>query len=389
MEIIAVVVAAVAVLVAVFAVARGRAAGGAPEVDALRNDISILRETNSRSIEMIAKQVQAISGNVQTSLEAVRADVGNRLDANASAMAQTSKTFGERIDRVQGSFSSLQKQLGEMSEQARQIADVSKGLGDLERIFSAPKLRGGVGEMQLENLLSEVFAREQYEVQYRFASGDIADALVHLPQGDVAIDSKFSLENFRRMASAPGEVERKAMRRDFLKDVRRRIDEVASKYIRPAEGTLPLALMYIPAENVYYEAILRDEGGDDLYEYCVERRVFPVSPNSLYAYLQTIIVGMNGMRVSQRAESILREIASLKLALEEFDSVFSKLGTHLKNAMNNYDLSMRELDKVERRLLSLSGGDAQELLFDSKPGAKLEEKLDTKFEAKKRALGGE
>ena len=87
-------------------------------------------------------------------------------------------------------------------------------------------------------------------------------------------------------------------RRDFIKDVRKRIDEIAGKYIRPAEGTLPLALMYVPAENVYYEAIIRDENGDDLYDYCVQRRVFPVSPNSLYAYLQTIIVGMNGMRVS-------------------------------------------------------------------------------------------
>lgn len=367
-ELATLLVAVVAVVVAVVAVMGSRSTAS-PDVAALRNDLNVLRETNSKSIELIAKQVQSIATNVQTSLEAVRADVGNRLDANVSAMQQTSKTVGDRIATVHSAFASLQKQVGEMSEQARQIADVSKGLGDLERILSAPKLRGGVGEMQLENLLAQVFAREQYDVQYRFSSGDIVDAVVHLPQGDVAIDSKFSLENFRRIAEAESDAERKAARRDFLKDVKKRIDEIAGKYIRPAEGTLPLALMYVPAENVYYEAVIRDENGDDLYDYCVQRRVFPVSPNSLYAYLQTIIVGMNGMRVSQRAEIILREIQSLKLEFEEFDSVYGKLGTHLKNAVNNYEACARELNKLENRLLSLSGNDAQKSLFEEKKRA--------------------
>ena len=379
MEMVTVVAVVVAALALVFALTRGRA-GGTPEVEGLRNDVNILRETNSRSIDMIAKQVQSIATNVQSSLEAVRSDVGNRLDAvnknvgdrlneNVNAMSETSKTVSDRIANVQTAFANLQKQVGEMSEQARQIADVSKGLGDLERILSAPKLRGGVGEMQLENLLSQVFAREQYDVQYRFSTGDIADAVVHLPQGDVVIDSKFSLENFRRMAATESDTERKAARRDFLKDVKKRIDEIASKYIRPAEGTLPLALMYVPAENVYYEAVIRDEKGDDIYDYCVQRRVFPVSPNSLYAYLQTIIVGMNGMRVSQRAESILREIQSLKLEVEEFDNLYGKLGTHLKNAINSYEASVRELNKVQSRLQSLSGADVQKSLFEEKKRA--------------------
>jgi DNA recombination protein RmuC len=378
-EVVLAVVAIGAVVVAVVALTRARG-GAAPELDALRNDVNLLRQTNANSIELIAKQVRDISGNVQTSLEAVRADVGTRLDKvdqnvgqrlneNVSAMGQTTKAVNDRLANVQTAFASLQTQVGEMSEQARQIADVSKGLGDLERILSAPKLRGGVGEMQLENLLAQVFAREQYDVQYRFTSGDIVDAIVHLPQGDVAIDSKFSLENFRRMAEAENDADRKAARRDFLKDVKKRIDEIASKYVRPAEGTLPLALMYVPAENVYYEAIIRDENGDDIYDYCVQRRVFPVSPNSLYAYLQTIIVGMNGMRVSQRAESILREIQSLRLEFEEFDLVFGKLGTHLKNAINNYELSVRELNKLESRLQSLSGSDAQKTLFEEKKRA--------------------
>jgi len=381
-EVLAGVVALAAIVALVIALRRP--SGGSADAQALRNDMNALRESSERSLKTVtdvfAKQLQSVTSNVQTSLAATTAEMSNRLDAmnqhvadrldhNASAMSETSKAVSDRIATVQETFAKLQMQVGEMSEQARQIGEVSKGLGDLEKVLSGPKLRGGVGEMQLENLLSQVFAREQYEVQYRFASGDIADALVHLPQGDVVIDSKFSLENFRRLIAADNDAERKALRREFLKDVRKRIDEIASKYIRPSEGTLPLALMYVPAENVYYEAIIRDETGDDLYEYCVQRRVFPVSPNSLYAYLQTIIVGMNGIRVSQRAESILRDLQSLKLELEEFDGLYSKLGTHLKNVLNNYELGVRQLDKIDGRLQRATGGEESLPLFGEKKRA--------------------
>jgi DNA recombination protein RmuC len=327
-------VAAVAALIAVVVAMRGRPSGEGAAV--LRNDMDQLRQSTERAVQginsSVSTQLQTMTLSVQTGLAAVNTDVNNRLESisrsvadrlkeNATSITASSQQVNERIANVQTTFSALQKQVGEMSEQARQIADVSKSIGDLERVLSAPKLRGGFGELQLENLLSQVFASEQYDVQYRFSTGDIADAVLHLPQGKVAIDSKFSLENFRRTMDAQNDTERKGARREFLKDVRKRIDEIAGKYIRPAEGTLPFALMYIPAENVYYEAIIRDEDGNDLYAYCAQKRVLPVSPNSLYAYLQTIVLGMNGMRVSQRAEAILREIQSLKIELERFEEV--------------------------------------------------------------------
>jgi Uncharacterized protein conserved in bacteria len=169
---------------------------------------------------------------------------------------------------------------------------------------------------------------------------------------------------------AQNDADKKAARREFLKDVRKRIDEIATKYIRPAEGTLPFALMYIPAENVYYEAIIRDEDGNDLYAYCAAKRVLPVSPNSLYAYLQTIVLGMNGMRVSQRAEAILREIQSLKIELERFEDVYGKLGTHLKNAAGSYEAGDRELRRLENRIIALDGSPGEQLtLIDEKKRA--------------------
>ena len=181
-------------------------------------------------------------------------------------------------------------------------------------------------------------------------------AVLFFPQGKVSIDSKFPLENFRRLAQAEVETDKKACRREFLKDVKRRIDEVAAKYIRPADGTLPFALMYIPAENVYYESIIRDEDGTDLYAYCLQKRVIPVSPNSLYAYLQTILMGLNSMRVSQRAEVVLLQIESLKLELGKFGDSFETIGKHLRNAGAKYDESSRMLEKVEMRVENLAGG---------------------------------
>ncbi len=357
-------------LIAVVLVLRRPATTDPQALNALRNDFSVLRESTDRSVshvvDVFSKQLDGMGDNVQKALGAVNCNVAERLEAmnrqlgerlneNVKAMSGTSKEVNDRMAHVQNIFAELQKQVGGMSEQARHLAELSKSIADLQHILTAPKLRGGFGEEQLENLLAMVFAREQYRTQYAFSSGDRADAVLLFPQGMVAIDSKFSLENFRRIAAAEGEPEKKAARREFLKDVRKRVDEIAGKYIRPAEGTLPFALMYIPAENVYYEAIIRDEDDTGLYEYCAQKRVMPVSPNSLYAYLHTIVVGLKSLHVSQQAESILQQMESLTFELEKFTDVYDKLGTHLKNAGKSYDDSTRALGKLENRVHNLAG----------------------------------
>jgi len=363
-------VAVLLALIAVVVVWRRPAAADPQALGALRNDFNVLRESTDRSVshvvDVFSKQLDCMGDNVQKALGAVNSNVAERLEAmnrqlaerlheNVKAMSGTSKEVNDRMAHVQNIFAELQKQVGGMSEQARHLAELSKSIADLQHILTAPKLRGGFGEEQLETLLAMVFAREQYRTQYAFSSGDRADAVLLFPQGMVAIDSKFSLENFRRIAAAETDPEKKAARREFLKDVRKRVDEIASKYIRPAEGTLPFALMYIPAENVYYEAIIRDEDDNGLYEYCAQRRVMPVSPNSLYAYLHTIVVGLKSLHVSQQAESILRQMESLRFELEKFTGVYDKLGTHLKNAGKSYDDSTRALSKLENRVQNLAG----------------------------------
>ncbi|HEY6271065.1 MAG TPA: DNA recombination protein RmuC [Terriglobales bacterium] len=347
----------------------------------LRNDVMFLRETTEKSIQTLnvvfSGQLQAVTSHMQASLAGVTSDLGSRLDSinrqvteqlnqGTNVMNANSEAMGQNIAAVQTTFAGLQKQVGEMTEQARQLSDVSKAVTAIEHVLRSPKLRGNFGEEQLESLLGLVFSKQQYELQHRFASGETVDAVLLLPLGQVAVDAKFPLENFRRIAESDNEDEKRVLRRDFLRDVRKRVDEIATRYIRPAEGTLPFALMYVPAENVYYEAVIRNEDEPfQLYRYCLDKRVIPVSPNSLYAYLQTIMVGLKGMQVSQRAESIVREIESLKIELEKFTRAYDTVGTHLKNATAKLEESSRLLNKVELRVEGLSGdGAGQQALFE-------------------------
>jgi DNA recombination protein RmuC len=337
-------IVAVSALAVVLAVRGGK--NSAAEVQNLRAELSASREAAQQSLDTLTMLVTAQI---------------DRLNDNSSAMRNTSQEINSRMTGVQNTFADLQKQVGEMTGQARQISEVSRSISELQRIFGAPKQRGSFGETQLENLLATVFPREQYQMQYRFPSGDIADAVLFFAQTMVAIDSKFSLENFRRIAAAASEADAKTARRDFLRDVKKRVEEIAARYIRPGDGTLPFAIMYVPAENVFYEVIIRDEEGNDLYAFCMQKRVFPVSPNSLYAYLQTIMMGLNSMRISQRAEAVLREIQSLHVELGKFAEVYNKLGGHLRNAARSYEDSTREFSAIENRVRALGTGQAEQM----------------------------
>ena len=381
MTLIAIVVGLSAVLISVALVLR-RPRALDSTTENLRNDVLSLRDATEKSIQNInslfSGQLQAVTSHVQTSLAAVTSDLGNRLDSinrqvteqlnqSANVMNANTAAVSKNIVAVQQTFAGLQRQVGEMTEQARLLSDMSKAVTALEHVLRAPKLRGNFGEEQLENLLGLVFAQHQYELQHRFSSGEVVDAVLFLPLGQVAVDSKFPLENFRRIADASDE-DKKCARRDFLRDVRRRVDEIATRYIRPAEGTLPFALMYVPAENVYYETIIRDDDEPfHLYRYCLEKRVIPVSPNSLYAYLQTIMVGLKGMQVSQRAETIVREIESLRIELEKFTRAYDTVGQHIRNAASKLEEGSKLLNKVELRVESLAGdGTVQQSLFEEK-----------------------
>jgi DNA recombination protein RmuC len=319
---------------------------------------------------MKTELAQAVASSQQTLLgqvNAVDAKLNQRLDAVGSSVSQrlesVQSTVGQRLDNVQSDLtkslaSSTQQmgriglQLGELTQSTKQMLEIGRDISSLQDILRPPKLRGGFGEQLLERLLAEILPEKNYSTQYRFRTGVQVDAAIHIGGGVVPVDSKFPLEAFHRMSKAESDEERSVMRREFVRTVRGHIDAV-SKYILPDDGSFPFAMMYIPAENVYYEVIVKDDLGDasaNLCAYAMERRVIPVSPNSFYAYLQAILIGLKGMQVEENATKIVQHLEQLSGDFTRVRESFNKIGGHLKNASDRYSDADRAFSKFADRL---------------------------------------
>jgi DNA recombination protein RmuC len=300
---------------------------------------------------------------VATALREVTAEVNRQLQGGMTLMQEAQRSMGRRLDEATRAVTEVHGQLGALGESTRRMEQVGRDIAGLEQILRAPKIRGGFGETLLERLLAEILPTENYRLQHGFRSGDKVDAAVVVANRLVPVDSKFPLENFRRMLEEPDEERRRQVRRAFLRDVRGRVDEIARKYIVPDENTFDFALMYIPAENVYYEVILREESGEDsLLGYSLSRRVVPVSPNSFYAYLQVILLGLRGLRIEQNAREILGILGRLQADATRVREHFDTLGRHITNAKNKYDEAATSLARLEGKIEDVAGRGEQPAL---------------------------
>lgn len=276
----------------------------------------------------------------------ISSQVNERLNQMNLSLQESHKIIGQNLSSATSVFGNVKEQLGRLEQTNKQIYEVGKDISGLQELLRAPKFRGQMGETLLENLLSQVLPKDHYSMQYRFKSSDAADAVIRLGGRLVSIDAKFSLENFQRMLDAQDEQLKNTHRKKFIQDVKNRIDEVASKYILPDENTYDFALMYIPAENVYYEVVIKD----DLFSYSMAKKVIPVSPNTFYAYLQVICLGLKGLKVEENAKAILKNLSTLGLEINKFKEDFDTLGSHLSNAKTKYDDSQKKLDRFSDRL---------------------------------------
>ncbi|HNX81097.1 MAG TPA: DNA recombination protein RmuC [Candidatus Omnitrophota bacterium] len=282
--------------------------------------------------------------------------VNDRLNQMSQVLQDAHTTIGQNLGNASTLFGDVHEKLGRLEEGNRRIYEIGKDIASLQDLLRAPKFRGQMGESLLENLLAQVLPAGHFSTQYRFKNGDAVDAVVRLGERLVPIDAKFSLENFQKMITESDETLRNSFRRKFVQDVKNRIDEIASKYILPAENTYDFALMYVPAENVYYEVIIKE----DLISYGVSKKVIPVSPNTLYAYLQVICLGLKGMKIEENAKIILKHLGMLGAEITKFREDFAVLGTHISNTSRKYDEAQKRLDRFSDRLTNIQDTKALE-----------------------------
>jgi DNA recombination protein RmuC len=285
-----------------------------------------------------------------------------RLDGLVGAQGEVPRALAQGSAEQVRSLSDVRERLVQLSEATARLEAVGRSVAQVQELLKVPKLRGTLGEVWLEELLRQVFPRGLYQMQFGFSSGERVDAVIHVGDRLVPIDAKFPLEACQRSLAAEGD-DAERERRAFRRSLRDRVDEIADKYIRPEEGTFDFALMYVPAENVYYEAVIRGEeptDDDSLVAYALGRRVIPVSPNTFYAYLAAILHGLRGLEVEQRAQEILAALGGLQQKLTRFQRAFELVGRHLEHAAKQYDESGRQLTQVQDHVGKLTdvGGPA-------------------------------
>jgi DNA recombination protein RmuC len=314
-------------------------------------------QREDQSFLLIQQQIDQLRGQVNQVLDSstrLIGQVNERLKENSEILQRTQHTLGERLDNAARVVGSVQKSLGGLEEANRKIYEVGKDIASLQEILRSPKLRGGLGEFFLGDLLAQIFPPDYFATQFAFRSGDKVDAVIKLGGSMVPVDSKFPLENFRRMLDGATDEEKGRAKRQFVTDVKKHIDAIASKYILPDEGTYDFALMYIPAENVYYETIIKDDsmGDRSLSQYALSKKVIPVSPNSFYAYLQAIVLGLKGMRIEEHTKEILQNLIRLQGDFCRFREEFSVLGKHLGHAQASFQGAEKRLEQFGQKLLA-------------------------------------
>ena len=323
----------------------------------LKRSSSGSAEGDAQSMIIMQQQVEALRTDVRNSLQQVTENVNTQLSRVTQQIQTQTSDVGNRLDNASLVISNVQKNLGELGQATREIKELGQNVSKLEELLRAPKLRGGLGEYLLEDLLKQVLPSANFKTQYRFRNSQIVDAVIKTSDRMVPVDSKFPLENFRKMITATNDTEKKSFQKTFLGDVKKHIDAIASKYILPDEGTFPFALMYIPAENIYYEIIIKDDGlaeGAGIHDYSIDRKVIPVSPNSFYAYLQVIALGLRGLYIEESAKEIVGNLSRLQGDIGKVREVFDILGTHLDNARKKYEDTDKKLSNFEGKLENIS-----------------------------------
>ncbi|MCK5022031.1 MAG: DNA recombination protein RmuC [Candidatus Pacebacteria bacterium] len=280
-----------------------------------------------------------------------------------SKMGESSKMMNESMRSQFGESQKLIKEItGELSqvkETSRQVVGFADQLKNLQDILKNPKQRGVLGEYYLESVLKNVLPIGGYQMQYKFEDGVIVDAVVILDKGKILpVDSKFSLENYNKLIQINDPIEKERLEKLFKNDLKTRIDETA-KYIKPKEGTMDFAFMFIPSEGIYYDLLVGRVGVMDdisLIEYAFQKKkVIIVSPTSFLAYLQTVLQGLRSLQIEEKAKDIIKHVGNLNKHIGVYEKFIGKLGASISTVVNQYNLSNKEFKKIDKDVLKITG----------------------------------
>lgn len=277
-------------------------------------------------------------------LKGMQASVDKNSEMTQKQLAESSKVLGERLDKAAVVIAGVQKEIGQMSE-------IGRSMKQLQDFLRSPKLRGNLGEQILKEILGDFLPKESFFLQYRFKTGDIVDAAIKTESGIIAIDSKFPLERFNAFNSAESETEKLSLQKEFVRDVKKHIEDIANKYILPHEGTIDYALMYIPSEAVYYEIM---SNLPELSDYSYKKRVLPVSPSTFYAFMRTILISFEGKKIEERAKIILTSLRAIQTESVKFEESLRVLTKHINDTKNTSDQVNNRFSSLNSKISTIA-----------------------------------
>jgi DNA recombination protein RmuC len=333
--------------------------------------VFFVREQNSQdsdSMLLMQQQLQDLSRTMREQMSESNKVVqqGSQMQFRESKelMQQINRDVNEQIRAIQESISDkllgVQKNVSEVSESSKQVFLVAEQLQNLEKVLKHQKQRGNLGEASLQLALENMLPAGAYKLQYLFPGGDTVDAVVVTKDGMIPVDAKFSLDNYRRLVDATDDREREVLEKEFKNDLKKRIDETA-KYIRPKDGTLPFAFMYIPAEAIYYDLLVNEVGSvkvntRSLIDYAyTDKNVIIVSPTTFAAYLQSVLYGFRAFKVEESAKEIQKNVEKLSRHLAAYTTHFEKLGSTLGTTVNHFNKASLELGKIDKDVVRIAG----------------------------------
>lgn len=238
--------------------------------------------------------------------------------------------------------------MGELKKEAGSFSEIGRSMRDLQQFLQSPKLRGNIGESVLKDLISQIFPKNSFDLQYSFKTGSIVDVAIKTDAGILPIDSKFPMANFLKMVKAKTDKERQTYKAALARDVRKHVRDISSKYILPEENTLDFALMYIPSEPVYYEIVNQPE----ILDYASRQRVYPVSPTTLYAHLQTILLSFEGKKIATKSKQVFSLLRGVQKDYQKLEDNLNLLNKHLTNAYTQMGNTRQNFTILGQKLAS-------------------------------------